>query len=235
MTRYPTSPAVKTRIRRAFAVHLGRSAGTGVLGAMGKLDRAYEMRCLVEVLRRLKRARRARTFLLISSQSPTFRQKGGPLRRTRFPFIEVWDSGICAAEIWTNLECTALSAWRDPHGPRTPTHPPRGDAHELDIVILEPGVAEGSYPTPDQIHLGVEAKCRPYSKSLLKELLGVRRETAYVVDPALFPGLHHSWSWWGTPIAASPQVALVAFCNNMTINNFQQPMSFYGIWMKYLK
>lgn len=233
-TRPITPDVVKARIRRAFAHHVGPSSGrtARVLGAMTLLDRAYELACLVELLRQFKSKAHTRSFHLVGGSAVTFRQKGGPVRRSRYPYIEIRNGGSVEAEIWTNIEFTALSATHDPRGARVPAYPPRGDAHELDLVVLKTGTADG-YPTPDAIHLGVEAKCRPYGKALLKELLGVRRESAFVADPP--PGvLAHAWAWWPETIRAYPHSALVAYCNDQTILSYTQPARFYGIRMEHL-
>ncbi len=235
-TRQITPKSVKARIRRAFAQHVGQPTGSSarVLGAMTLLDRAYELNCLVALLQRFKARVSNRTFHLIGGSSVAFRQKGGPVRRGRYPYIEVRRGNFIEAEIWTNIEFTALSAAYDPRGRRMATYPPRGDAHELDLVVLARGTPDG-YPIPDWILLGVEAKCRVYDKALLKELLGVRRESAFVADPRRRGNRRaHAWAWWPEPIRADPQSALVAFCNDQTIDNYSQPGVFYGIRMEHL-
>lgn len=50
--------------------------------------------------------------------------------------------------------------------------------HEVDLVVT---TATAGYPRHDQIALGVECKCvANFTKSLIKEVLGVRRELSFV-------------------------------------------------------
>lgn len=54
--------------------------------------------------------------------------------------------------------------------------------HEIDIVVVSTNTG---YPRHDQILLGIECKAvAKFSKSILKEVLGIRRELSYFRDPA---------------------------------------------------
>ena len=54
--------------------------------------------------------------------------------------------------------------------------------HELDIVAVEPGVT--GYPRFDEIALGVECKSHAnFKKSIVKEVLGIRRELCLLSQP----------------------------------------------------
>lgn len=66
--------------------------------------------------------------------------------------------------------------------------------HEIDIVVT---TASSGYPDYNEIALGVECKCiANFTKSLIKEALGVRRELScsYPMRDSLLTMKHRKWS-----------------------------------------
>jgi hypothetical protein len=224
-TRAVTPAAVKQRIRRLFSRHLGGAAGRRILGEMVYYDRAYELSCMVEVMSRLKSQFGHLDCVLSRGTSVEFRSKGGKLERGRWPHVELRlpDHGTIG-EIWTNVEFRSLSAARTS---RVVRHPPYGDAHELDVVVLRPGLPDG-YPNPEDIQVGVEAKHRPYTKALLKELLGVRREMAFVSPPRQNP-----FVWWTATVPASPPSGLIGYCSDVDVARYAGSTAFYGVELEH--
>ncbi|WDF73044.1 hypothetical protein [Novosphingobium sp. KACC 22771] len=107
---------------------------------------------------------------------------------------------------------------------RSPTY---GLAHELDIVLVKAGTS--GRPTPEVLYIIVEAKHRTFNKALLKELLGVRRETAFKGHKA------SPFAWWSPhrPIAANPPCGLVLFCSSPSVTRYTDPADYWGIEMIY--
>lgn len=225
--RTRSTAAQQRTIQAVFRRRFGGGAAA-VMGRMLFVDRVYELRCLIELIDQLQAHWPGLRFVLSSGTALRLRESGGPVDRTAYAFVEVQGpDGRALAEIWTNVEFWALSHVHG--GAPAPAGAPRGCAHELDIVLLNPGVS--GRPDPQDILIGVEAKHRPYGKGLLKELLGVRREMTFVSEP---PG-HNPWAWWSSGwLPARPASGLVAFCAYPSINDFTQAADFYGVHMKFL-
>ena len=227
-TRRVVTPAkVKNRLRQAFHRHLGIGVTTaGALLQGAKLyDKAYELSSMLETLDRLRGHIPLLAFRLMQGSNLIFRGKGGPINRGKWPFIQVMHGTQVVAEIWIDIECLALSAH---HSNAKMQGYPYGKAHELDVVIVKPGVS--GYPTPYDIFLGVEAKHRSFNKALLKELLGVRREMTFRGQAATA----NPFVWWSTGrFPADPPSGLVAFCSNPNVGKYDDPAAFWGIEMIY--
>lgn len=225
-TRATATKTVRNRVKRAFAKRLGitQVAAGGLMGQSMLQDKLYELQALLETMDRLPGSA-ANTFHLVAGSSLKLRYKGGRIDRSRWPHVEMRVHGHASAEIWSNIEFVSLSAHA---AGRLPGHPTYADTHELDIVVTELGLPDG-YLEHDRIELGVEVKDRPYSKELLKALLGVRREMAYV------GGGRSRFAWW--PAAgpgASPPSALVAFASGHEIANYVGPEDHFGLKLIHL-
>lgn len=226
MTRGTSTATQKDAIQNTFNRAFGAGAAAA-LGRMDQVDRVYELRCLIALIAALRTKRPSLRFTLSAGSGVTLRAKGGPINRTGNAWIEVSDGdGPALAEIWSNVEFLALSHVYQ--GRPSPAGWTYGRAHELDLVLVTPGLS--GRPEPGDILIGVEAKHRPYGKGLLKELLGVRREMAFVGKPAQNP-----WAWWSLGgLPATPASGLVAWCAYASITNYTQAADFYGIWMEHL-
>jgi hypothetical protein len=221
-TRPLTPTKALARLRRAFQRHLGAGASR-LLGTAKLYDKAYELSSLTETLDHLRGHVRGATFRLVGAKSVTFRGKGGPIDRAAWPFIEVVQSGSVIAEIWVDIECLALSTTKQK---KVVSGFPYGKAHELDIIVVEPGTF--GRPAPEKVLIGVEAKHRQFNKALLKELLGVRREMTFKSDPKPNP-----FAWWAPAgrLSANPPSGLVLFCSAPNVASYQDPADFWGIRM----
>jgi hypothetical protein len=109
---------------------------------------------------------------LINSRYIPLKSSPGPINRS-YPYFQLRRNSSLLAELWTDVEFTSLSY--DQFQASRPLQ--RGDYHELDIVVTEPAVT--GRPSHSKIWLGVECKNTGYTKNLLKEILGIRRECAF--------------------------------------------------------
>jgi hypothetical protein len=98
-----------------------------------------------------------------------------------------------------------------------------GDYHELDLAITDSGVS--GRPSHSQIWLGVECKNTGYTKGLLKEILGIRRELSLLQNdrPTRFN------SWPRTSVPAEPPSCLLVYSTDAAVNNYSSPGSVFGI------
>lgn len=226
MTRTLSTTAQKAAIEKAFRDAFGAGAGAA-LGRMSHVDRVYELRCMLHLMDVLRARRPFPKFVLSSGRGVMLRSKGGPIDRTSDACVEVQNAqGTVLAELWSNVEFWALSYVRS--GRPKFAGPTYARAHELDLVLLSPGVT--GRPIPEDILIGVEAKHRPYGKGLLKELLGVRREMTFKGPPNSNP-----WQWWSPlGLQAKPASGLVAWCAYPSVASYTQASDFYGILMEHL-
>lgn len=195
---------------------------TGLLGGAKLFDKAYELSCVIQTVRELRAQDPSRSFVLVGGSSLTFRNKGGPIQRGAWPYVEVRSQGNAVAELWVDIEFTALRAWEQNKSMSYPTY---GLAHELDILLVKTKVS--GRPTPEEIYVGVEAKHREFSKALLKELLGVRREVCYKSSGK------NRFAWWQPRgiLPARPASGLVHFCSGASVSNYTDPATFWGLSM----
>ncbi|MFN3352947.1 MAG: hypothetical protein ACK4Z5_05000 [Brevundimonas sp.] len=226
MTRTLSTDEQKEAIEAAFRSAFGPGAGAA-LGRMRHVDRVYELRCLLQLIDKLSARQPYLRFVLSSGSDVMLRSKGGPIDRNADACVEVQNAGgAVLAELWSNVEFWALSYVRS--GRPMFSGPTYARAHELDLVLLSPGVT--GRPTPDDILIGVEAKHRPYGKSLLKELLGIRREMTFRGPPRSNP-----WQWWSpVGLQAKPPSGLVSWCAYPSVTHYTQASDYYGILMEHL-
>jgi hypothetical protein len=212
------------RLKRVLRQELGIGSATasGLLDGAKLYDKAYELSCFIQTVQELRAQDPGRSFVLVGGSSLTFRNKGGPIQRGAWPYVEVRSHGHAEAELWIDIEFTALSAWEQKKSMSYPTY---GLAHELDILLVAPNVS--GRPTPKEIYVGVEAKHREFSKSLLKELLGVRREMCYKSRGT------NRFAWWQPSgiLPAKPASGLVLFCSGANVSNYVDPATFWGLSM----
>ena len=110
----------------------------------------YEAFILAKVAEQLV-AQEGMNLTLSNGNKIALKRSHGPINR-RYPRIDAKRSGMTVAELWTDVEFLSWSYWKRPKT-RPLTH---GEYHELDIVMVDPGVDRR--PSPDEIWLGVECK-----------------------------------------------------------------------------
>jgi len=222
-TRIIAPSDVMRILRKSFRAHLGGHGSNPLLPPSMLYDKAYEISCMLQTMTLMQQQMGGLRYVLSVGSTLRFRAKGGPIVRSSWPFIQVYQGTRIVAEIWTDIEFLALSAWLKGE---LITSFPYGKAHELDIVIVRPDV--GGRPKPDDIFIGVEAKHRPFNKSLLKELLGVRREMCFYNDTFAD---NNEFTWCSHTIPARPASGLLLFCSNQNVSRYNDPEDFWGIQM----
>ena len=100
--------------------------------------------------------------------------------------------------------------------------------HEIDIVAVDEGVSGN--PTPDDLLLGVECKSTAkFTKGIVKETLGIKREISYFHEPSL-PSRLATAAGTSTPVVPSwpPAEYWLVYCDPKG-NNYQQSPKKFGI------
>lgn len=211
--------SLKSRITRAFRKYAA-APGRRLFEAMpraltvGKLYEAYTLGLLAEQLT----LNEGLQLKLMTGSKLRMRSSPGPIDQN-FPRIDVYRQAVKIAEIWTDIEFLTLS-YRMRGSPSSLT---RGDYHELDIVMVDPNIR--GYPSCEQIWLAVECKNTGYKKSLLKEILGVRRELSLLSPniPTLFT------NWPSSTVPADPPSCLLVYATDSAVTEYSAPGATFGI------
>lgn len=180
----------------------------------GKLYEAYVLGLVAERLS----TQEGFDLVLTQGTHVALKSSPGPINAA-YPRIEVRKGGSHKANIWTDVQFTSLSCTIQGRA----AAPNLGDYHELDIIVAD--VSAGSRPLPEEIWLGVECKNTGYTKNLLREILGVRRELSLWKDPK--PTRFTSWPRPSVP--ADPPSCLLVYSTDADVTRYSSPGDTFGI------
>ena len=179
----------------------------------GKLYEAYVLSAVSEKLV----ADEGFALTLVNGSNLQLKSSPGPINR-RYPHIEASRAGSRTAEIWTDIEYLTLSYSKSGR-----TTPRKGDYHELDIVMVDLGLA--GRPGHDSVWLGVECKNTVYDKGLLKDILGVRRELSFITST----NNTNFRRWPRRTVPAEPASCLLVYSSEPEVLGYGDPGEFFGI------
>ena len=213
-----TRREVKRRITELFRRHMTAPPATSfdILPRALTSGKLYEAYVLALVSRELVNSE-GYQLRLINSEFLPLQSTPLPIDRRR-PRVELHTSGGCVAEMWTDIEFLSLSYSMRSGGP-----PERGEYHELDIAVVQPGL--NGRPPHDTIWLAVECKNTGYHKGLLKEILGIRRELSLLQDPQKT----RFRKWPRGTVPAKPASCLVVYSTDAGVLQYARPGEVFGI------
>jgi len=143
-------------------------------------------------------------------------------------FTIQWPNDPLSHEAWISVEVQTLSESISCPVNSTPKLT-FGSVHEIDVGLFEPGV--NGHPTHEQLHLGATCKHTPFKKWQLREALGLRRETAYVLNRPV-----NSLAPWFSPlVSADPASPLIFFSSDLRCLNYKAPVDALGLYVNYLR
>jgi hypothetical protein len=211
--------AIKKRIEKAIRRYATASSSRafGLVPQSLTSGKLYEAHVLSIVIEKFA-TKEGFHIMLFNSNFIPLNSAPGPINRS-YPYFQLCHRGRVDAELWTDVEFTSLSY--DQRGAATPVQ--RGDYHELDIVVADPGV--NGRPRHSQIWLGVECKNTGYTKGLLKEILGIRRELSLLQNPR---STRFS-QWPRAQVPAEPNSCLMVFSTDPGVSNYTGPGDVFGI------
>ena len=217
MTREEAIARIETAFRRFTDASDGSEYATLIPSAVaaGKMYEAFVLAKIAEQLA----TREDMELRLVNGNNIALKSAPGPINR-RFPRIDAKRNGTTVAELWTDVEFLSWSYWMRATGEA----PTRGEYHELDILMVDPGVL--GRPSPDRIWLGVECKNTGYGKNLLREILGIRRELSLLhgaEKPTRF------LRWPRSHVAANPPSCLAVYCADRGVEDYAIPGETFGI------
>jgi len=203
---------------RRFVSASSRSAYSSVIPAALTAGKLYEAHVLSRVIEALA-TQEGYTIRLINSTFLPLKSAPGPINRG-YAYFELHRGGSLRAELWTDVEFLSLSC--DQRGKRYT--PDFGDYHELDIIVATAGLS--GRPRHKDIWLGVECKnTASYTKNLLKEILGIRRELSFVTDAQTT----RFSSWPRNTVPADPPSCLMVYTTDSSVRSYSGPGEMFGI------
>lgn len=188
----------------------------------GKL---YEFYALADIIKNLSSVEKLQCKLRNSTGSFRFLAAPGKIDRSK-PYIECIDSSKVVAEIWTNVEFQTLSYVVGGQAAK----PKFSDLHELDIVVVKPGV--NNYPLNTDIFIANTCKDTAIKKELIREVIGLRRELSFYNTPTTTNFIKK----WLTPInKQEPPVHILFYNPDDKIQNYKSACDFWDISLHILK
>lgn len=196
-------------------------------------DKLFEMLVLARLLRAFQRAypegsikhvppsKAGKASELVVASKPALAD------RKRFSHFDLFDdAGKPMGEVWTSVEFESLS-WDRNGG--APGKAPREARHELDVCILEPGA--GERPSHSQVVAGISCKdVRKSTKENVREALGLRRETAFLRDPA------PSRAPWLVPLVpADPRSPIFLVSSDVGVRRYSSPVDAVGVYVRFVR
>lgn len=213
-----TRDEIFKKLQRAFRNYLGAPSAVarGLVPSAVSAGKLYEAYVLSLVVQRLVDDEGFK-LTLVGGSKIKLKSGPGPINRA-YPHIEMKRSGVVVAELWTDVEFLSLSrAMRS--GPQT-----KGDYHELDIVVVEPG--QTGRPPHNTVWLGIECKnTSGYEKALLKEILGIRRELSLLRNDTAT----QFRNWPRSVVPADPPSCLLVYASDSSVKEYAEPGKVFGI------
>lgn len=166
----------------------------------------------------------------VSTVSPgitaKFKLAGAPAKanKGKFTFFELSRGSTPEGEVWLSVEVSTLSCYRA--GGASDALSGR---HEIDVGVFVP-LPTDSYPSFEQLIAGFSCKHMNASKAHVRELLGLRRETAILGGPV--PSRAPWLVAGGLPaIPASP---LILISSDARVLEYASPIDELGAYIDYV-
>ena len=160
---------------------------------------------------------------LIGGRNLILKQKGGAINRS-YPYFEVWKGPTLFGELFTDVYFNTLSYQMK----GSPTRQTYGDYHELDIALLTPG--QNGHPQHSEVILAVECKNTSIKKSIIRELLGFRRELSLL---STIPLLTNFVGWPIKLIHSNPNSVHMLYCSDISVNRYTTNCQQFGIILEH--
>ncbi|TFW72334.1 hypothetical protein C3Y98_04310 [Methylotenera oryzisoli] len=190
--------------------------------------KAFELYALLKVLQKLKSK-----GYIIKAHSPSgltpneLRFAGGPAKadKNKFTYCGIYNiHGILRFEAWISVEVMTLSAIKS----STLSSP--ASYHELDVAVFYPLKSTTCRPNIYELTFAASCKDTKFKKENLREVLGLRRETAL-----LSSSIRSRARWFIKKIPADPAIPLMLFSKDVACIKYQQPVDKFGVYVRQLK
>lgn len=216
---------IKSQITRVLQRHTGISPirTSTLLPLRGLQGKLYEASVLAEVCEKLV-TQEGFTITLSGGTNLMLKQKGGPINRS-YPYFKVWRGQNLEYELFTDVYFKTISS----NLKRIPTNRSVGDYHELDIALVLPNLNDK--PNYDEIALAIECKNTSLKKSIVRELLGFRRELSFLQhqNRTIFT------NWPTNSIPANPNSVHMLYCSDNRVSRYIDNCLTFGILLEHYR
>lgn len=180
----------------------------------GKLYEAYILGIVAKNLVEQEKCK----IVLVNDNFIRLKSSPGPINRN-FPRLDIFKYGRKIAEIWTDIEFLTYSYCNSSTSDRAlPCQ-----YHEIDIIMVDPNLS--GMPRVDNIWLAVECKNTSYSKNLLREILGIRRELSLLAQSTKTK----LDNWPQSQVNADPPSCLLLFSTDSSVLDYSAPGKLFSI------
>ncbi|WP_157658745.1 hypothetical protein [Burkholderia ubonensis] len=166
----------------------------------------------------------------VSTMSPgmaaTFKLAGAPAKanKGKFTFFQLSRGSTPECEVWLSVEVSTLSCYRAGGADDA-----LSSRHEIDVGVFVP-LPTDSYPSFAQLIAGFSCKHMNASKAHIRELLGLRRETAVLAGP--IPS-RAPWLVAGR-LPADPASPLFLISSDARVLEYACPIDELGAYVDYV-
>jgi hypothetical protein len=211
---------IKRQITDVFQRYaaVSRPTASSILSIKDLHGKLYEIHVLATICKRLA-IDDGLQLKICGSSTLRLKLKGGPINRT-YAYFEVRQGSAFFGELFTDIYFDTIS-----HERRGFTGPKiRGDYHEIDIGLFRP--RSTGNPGYKQILLAVECKNTSIKKSIIREILGFRREMTFIQDHFI----PTSFTKWPTDtVRSDPGSVHMLYCSDRRVSNFTQSCKQFDI------
>lgn len=211
---------IKDKISNTLSRYTGESPSTMLeilpttLGSMqGKLYEAHVLAYLIENLV----TKEGFIVKFMHGTKLTLKQKGSIINKA-YPYFEVWKGPLHFGNIFTDTYFSTISYEQV----NFPAGLYDGDFHEIDIILVSPDAT--NYVEPNQIKIAIECKNTTITKSIIREILGFRRELS-LLD---FSNTTSFNSWPTRLINANPSSIHMLFCSDKKVIDYEKNCNYFG-------
>jgi hypothetical protein len=211
---------IKTRITNIFRKYTSISPGrvSALLPIKSLQGKLYEADVLATICRNLSTIEKL-SIKFVGRGKLILRQKGGKIDRS-YPYFEILNKGKLIGELFTDIYFNTLS-----HNLKSPsTKIIHGDFHELDIALLKPN--QNGFADFNKIMLAVECKNTSIKKSIIREILGFRRELSFFSKVSV-PSNFNAWP--SNIIHANPNSIHMFYCSDSRVLRYDSNCYQFGI------
>ncbi|WP_143092691.1 hypothetical protein [Arsenicibacter rosenii] len=215
---------IKGQITAILQANAGVSPAriTNLLPTRSLQGKLYEAHVLATIIENLV-TQEGLQVTLIGGSILTLRQKGGQINRV-YPYFEVRNGGVLFGELFTDTYFATISYQMR----GAPLRKTNGDYHELDIALLQPNLT--GYPQHTDVMLAVECKNTSIKKSIIRELLGFRRELAFYT--AAMQRTHFT-TYPTNQTMSNPNSVHMLYCSDIRINRYTANCLQFGILLQH--
>lgn len=220
-----------TRIKSQITAILQANAGVAPARTMTLLPirslqgKLYEAHVLATICEKLVTQEGLR-LTFVGGNNLMLKQKGGAINRAD-PYFEVWNKQTLFGELFTDVYFNTLS-YQMKRSTSSLVGQTYGDYHELDIALLKPG--QNGVPQHSEVMLAVECKNTSIKKSIIRELLGFRRELSFWSPVPLRTNFR---IWPATETNSDPNSVHMLYCSDNRVNRFTTNCSKFGIILEH--